>query len=375
MRKQKPPSVLAWVLSATGCAVLLTLGIVLIAPPAPVPPNVAESVEFAKIDAEIAQAQAAGITQGWIQDDLAVAAFKATLKTPLFAATPAGAADGPLPKFAFLWDAYKKLYNAKFPVKNQGQVGSCVSFGSSRGYEYSLVNEIAAGKPFVFGHLVEEVVYGGSRVEIGGGRIRGDGSVGAWAAQFFQKYGGLPRGTYVNGKYKLEAYSESRCRQYGSTGVPDDLEADVKKFPAGSAAAVKTKADLMRAIANGYGVAECSNFLISFQRDANGIVGYGGAGGHCMCINGYYTDTDGAVYFHIENSWGPDAHKGPVGWGDPNTSGGWLHEKYVVKYMLSAGDTWAFSSVTGFPAKLDWFEARRPKLQLKGAGAEYALAP
>ena len=41
--------------------------------------------------------------------------------------------------------------------------------------------------------LSPEVIYGGSRVEIGGGRIRGDGSIGAWAARWVRDYGVVPR--------------------------------------------------------------------------------------------------------------------------------------------------------------------------------------
>src|SRR5437763_1529398 len=70
--------------------------------------------------------------------------------------------------------------------------------------------------------LAQEVIYGGSRVEVGGGRLRGDGSVGAWAAKFVHDYGVVPRG--VHGRYDLSRYDERRCREYGARGVPGDLE-------------------------------------------------------------------------------------------------------------------------------------------------------
>jgi hypothetical protein len=74
-----------------------------------------------------------------------------------------------------------------------------------------------------------------------------------------------------------------------------------------------------------------------------------------MCIDGYCED---GAFFHIENSWGDKAMTGPTGWGSPSTAGFWA-EASVVKRMLDAGDTWAFSGVKGFPARdSDWFVQR-----------------
>jgi hypothetical protein len=57
----------------------------------------------------------------------------------------------------------------------------------------------------------------------------------------------------------------------------------------------------------------------------------------------------------IQNSWGPSAHTGPLGAGDPPTGGFWADAEAVEK-MLKAGDSWAFSSVVGFPARvIPWF--------------------
>ena len=50
------------------------------------------------------------------------------------------------------------------------------------------------------------------------------------------EYGVIPRGIF--GKHDLRAYDEARCREYGRTGVPDDLEPVAKKHPVRSVAAV-----------------------------------------------------------------------------------------------------------------------------------------
>lgn len=301
---------------------------------------------------------------GWVQDPQVVEAFRATLAVPDFADTPAGqAAMGDAPSSVYLWQSIRTVTGKDPPIFNQGQVGSCVSFGTSRAYEASLAVQITLGDRFVWTPLVEEVVYGGSRVEVGGGRLRGDGSFGAWGAAWVSKWGGLPRGTYtVDGKtYDLRAYNEIRCREWGQRGVPDELEPEAKKYPAGDVAQVKSWAEAKKALAQGYGVQVCSDQGFAMVRDKNGVAKASGSWAHCMCLDGYYIDENtGKEYGHIQNSWGPNAHTGPVGFGEPPTSGFWA-ESAVVNRMLATGDSWAIAAVKGFPArKIDWFAFHRP---------------
>jgi hypothetical protein len=204
-----------------------------------------------------------------------------------------------------------------------------------------------------FKDIAEEVTYAGSRVEIGKGRISGDGSVGAWAAQFVQKWGVVAR--EVHGKYDLTNYDQARCRAWGRTGVPDDLEPTARNHPVSSITQIKTLDELKKALSQGYGVAVCSDQGFSYQRDARGVARAQGSWAHCMCIDGYHTDENGKLFFHIENSWGDKTHTGPTGWGNPSTAGFWA-DSATVQRMLNAGDTWAFSGVKGFPARESiWF--------------------
>lgn len=312
--------------------------------------------------------------QGWhdLPDD--VHATQIAMAAPDFLDTPAGrVALGEAPKAIYLWQSVAKATGLPPPVFNQNPVGSCVSFGTSRAYEKSLAVQITLGERFEWTPLVEEVVYAGSRVEIGGGRLRGsDGSVGAWAARWVKEYGGLPRGVYtVKGKtYDLTKYDPARCRSWGDAGVPDDLEAEVRKYPAGDVAQVLTWPAAKKALAQGYGIAVCSGvgfnkpgtrpgYVDPATRDARGVCQPFGNWGHCMCLDGYHTDEAGKEYGHIENSWGPTAHLGPVGWGNPTTAGFWA-EASVINGMLGARDSWAIASVKGFPArKIDWFALLR----------------
>lgn len=298
---------------------------------------------------------------GWVDDDDAVKAVQATLPFRVFADTPAGKADDPLPDRVYLWDSYRRLFGHRPPSCNQGPVGTCVSFGTARAIERTLATQIVAsgGGKDEWKPLVEEVIYGGSRVEIGKGRIKGDGSVGAWAAQFTREYGVLDRG--VHGAYDLTVYSPERARDWGRKGVPDDLEPKAKEHPVKDTTLVKTWAEAKKALASGYGIAVCSSQGFTKARDANGIARPSGSWAHCMALDGYHVE-GGQEYGHIENSWGADYFSGPVGWGDPPASGFWA-DSATIGRMLAQGDSWAFSSVKGFPArKLDWFVRDRPRL-------------
>lgn len=291
---------------------------------------------------------------GWICDPDAVQVVANTLPVKVFADTPAGQVDD-LPPFVYGWKYYEKLYGRPPPIKDQGQVGSCVSFGTNTAVERTLAAEILArkGAASEWSRFTEEATYGGSRVEIGGGQIRGDGSVGAWAAQFVTKYGMVPRQKYADGD--LTDYSEDRCRAWGRSGVPAWGEAVSRKFPVKQFVQVKTWEDVKKAAASGYFVAVCSNQGFASKRDTNGVAKASGSWAHCMACDGYHTE-NGKEYGHIVNSWNTTWISGPVGWGEPGGDGFWA-ESAVIDRMVKQGDSWAFSGVTGFPArhKLDWF--------------------
>jgi len=290
---------------------------------------------------------------GWVPDPDAVKEVQDQLDFPSFKQTPAGQADDPLPKSVYLWHAEKKILGSVL-MKNQLSVGSCVSFGTNNAIRRTMAVQIAINKlPEELKDICEEVTYAGSRVEIGGGRLRGDGSVGAWAAKFVKDYGVVAR--EVHGKHDLTKYDPARCRSWGSKGVPDDLEPIARQHPVKDITLVQTWAEAKKALASGYGIAICSNQGFSMSRDSRGVSQARGSWAHCMCLDGYHTDEDGKEYGHITNSWGDKAHTGPVGWGDPGTDGFWA-EARVVEGMLRQKDSWAFSSVKGFPARqIDWF--------------------
>jgi hypothetical protein len=288
---------------------------------------------------------------GWVNDPDAVKAATADLPIPRFADTEAYRADPDGPEDVFLWDACRKATGNLLPPRNQGQVGSCVSFGTASAIEHLICVQIASGAREQYLDLAQEIIYGGSRVEIGGGRINGDGSVGAWAAKFVTQYGVVARGTY--GRYDLTRYDERRCRDFGYAGVPDELEPVAREHPVKAVTNVRTWAECRAAVRNGYPVAVCSGQGFRMQRDADGFCAPQGSWAHCMAIVGVKGGRRPGAF--ILNSWGGNAHTGPLGVGNPSPAGFWA-DANVVDRMLREGDSWAFSSFAGFPSrKLDWY--------------------
>lgn len=282
---------------------------------------------------------------GWFFDPVAVAEIAAQQPIASFGDTPAGQDQSPLPDHVFLWDAARKVLGGLLPGRNQGRVGSCVSFGTTRAIEYTLLWEIASGSRESYFPTAEEVIYGLSRHEIGKDRLgRADGSIGAWAAQAANLYGIVKRGVY--GKWDLSKYSETQCRQFGSTGCPDDLEPEAKLHPVKGITKVSTWEEAKRALASGHGIAISSSQGFTMARDKDGFASPRGTWNHCMCLCGYQTGSSEGG--RIDNSWGMDSHTGPTGAGDPGSEGFWADAR-VIDGMLRQGDSWAFSAVEGFP--------------------------
>lgn len=313
---------------------------------------------------------------GWTPDAEASDADARTTQFKTFASTPAGQVQE-LPKQVFLWNAEQKLTGKPPPLKDQNPEGSCVGFGTTTAIERTLAAEIAArrGDPAEFAHFSEEVTYVGSRVQgaklVGGTTPRGEGSAGVYAKAFVTGYGMVPKANYP-GVADLSKYSAQRAAQWRYSGMPAALEPTAKKFPVKSAAKVTSWQQFKAAVGNGYGVSICAQWSYSRARDANGVALPTREGwNHCMAGDGYIVLEDGREFGHIENSWsaipgvGP-YHTGPTGWGNPTTGGFWASSESIDR-ALRQGESYAYSGVTGFPARQlpDWFvraePARRPR--------------
>lgn len=252
-----------------------------------------------------------------------------------------------------LWDNVKAVLGRHTENYAQ-QVGDCVSFGTKNAIEYLLCVEISrhlAGEgpppPIDFHPIFPPYIYGISRVQIGGGRIGGDGSVGAWAAAGVSdpRYGVLPAD-----EPGVPKYSGSLARVWGRRpGPPAQFIGIAKANLIKDVAKVTSFADAKAAIQNGYPVTVASNrgFRMAGHVRSGKLWGIpSGSWAHQMCFVGYDSDPEEALY--CLNSWGPGAHGTPPD--DAPPGGFWVQAK-VADSMLKAEDSFAYSGPKGFVAR------------------------
>jgi hypothetical protein len=322
------------------------------------PPVVVEVPVPAPVAAEPAPTEFSPVG-GWVRDPDEIAANLDDRRTLHFHQTPAGkAALGD--EDVYLWRGVRKVNNRGppwYPNTNQGSVGSCVGCGWAHSCDVVQASAITiSGANFEWKQTSPEAIYAGSRVEVGGGRISGDGSVGSWAAKWCRERGGLIS------VEKVGPYSATRARDWGRKGVPDELEADAKTHPVKGCALVTSWTDVKRAVAQGYPVPVCSDRGFSMQRDATGQARPQGNWNHCMAIIGIRAARDGrSEAGFVLNSWGDAAHTGPVWPEDAPVAGFWA-DANTIDRMVRQGDSFALSDVAGFPGRKipDWFIRNRP---------------
>lgn len=289
---------------------------------------------------------------GWIDDPDAVEAVVAGLPMPTWGDTPASGVDeASLPDEVLGWQAWQKASGKAWPELSQGKLGSCVSFGTSHALMLTMACEIIAGDAEEAKIPCMEAIYGGSRVEVGGGKIRGDGSVGAWAAEWVRRWGVVDQA--IHGSYDLRKYDVDRCREWGAKGVPSEIEEVAKLHPIGNCTLITSFSDAVSAIGQGYGIQVASNRGFRQVRDPEGYAAPSGKWGHSMSFIGYRKAGKRPGLF-IVNSWGFDSTTGPKSHPDAPASGWWVDAE-VADSMLKQRDSFAFSKFDGFPARsINW---------------------
>lgn len=315
-----------------------------------------------------------GHAMGWVDDQDAVQESLQAIEQvqgfkPVFGAQACmGAKDDNSP--VFFWEAEQKVLGRVLPSWDQSSIGSCVSHGWGRAIQDLMLIQIVktGAEEWPDAEICREAIYGGSRVQVGKGRLgRGDGSTGSWAAEWAVNGGNLVYKKYptidLSGGYQVP-----RCREWGYRGVPADLVPIAKEHPVGSVALVKTPAEAWAAIGNGYPIPVCSN--VGFQSPLrDGFCARAGSWAHCMELRGRFTHPTKGRCFVVQNSWGNYLHAKP---GDRNSQidvagrglvqlpdGCFGITEKDAAAILAQGDSFAISSLRGFPAqKIDWFVNR-----------------
>lgn len=289
---------------------------------------------------------------GWINDPKKVEAVMNKLPFPVFGDIWEPLKGSGEKKVILLYEYIRKVAK-EYPYRKQ-DIGDCVSHGAAYAVDAVKAVDIYLKKEFEewIAETATEDIYAGSRVQIGGGGMSGDGSVGAWAAEYVNKYGALPRQKY--GEVDLTEYSGSKARKWGSgrNGVPKELLEIAKQHPIQTVSRVDTYEQVRDLIANGYAVTIASDQGFASKRDSEGFARPEGSWAHQMSILGV-DDEYKRPGVLVQNSWGTDWIGGPKRNNQPEGSF-WVDAEEIERRILKQGDSWAFSGYEGFkPRKLN----------------------
>jgi hypothetical protein len=231
-------------------------------------------------------------------------------------------------------------------IANGYAVHNCVSWGMKHAVEYLACCDILMRKDAEeFHHIFAPYIYGVSRVQIGGGRLSGDGSLGSWAAAGVMKYGVI-----FADKNETPVYSKEVAKKWGADGPPSSYLAVGKNYLVQSAAKVKSWDQLVAGLANGYSCTVASNQGFTMKPNKDGFHQADGQWMHQMCIYDYCLDPEPHVL--IANSWG-DVHGRlkHFSTGEELPGGTIRAKKAVIERMIGQGDTFLVSQYNGFPTQ------------------------
>ena len=316
---------------------------------------------------------------GYTPDPQGTREFLAELEHPTFgqAAEEATAKVAYRDTFAYrhVDRAHQAVYGAPWKSMNQGNAGTCVSFAFSLAARVGQSCDWVVGRmPMPPPEIATEPIYAGSRTL---GRLPplkvppfgnetnpgGDGSYGAAAARWvagldkLERGGILYRQTY--GSFDLRDYSIQKSRDWGRTGVPDELAKCSFEHRALAVAQVNDWASLCAALESGYGVVLCSSVGYGGTNvtDADGFLPRGSSWSHAMCVTAVRhaanapkdgtvrNPRDGAL---IQNSWGENWVRYAGRWPADQPAGSFWAERRHVEAALAQGDCFAVGGVDGF---------------------------
>jgi hypothetical protein len=268
-------------------------------------------------------------------------------RSPVFSASAYKLRGTGAGKEAYL---YRDIIRAvgSFKIRTQ-KLGNCVSKGwGSATDNVDILTRARLGLPQQKSRIAAAPYYGFSRYEVGWlenkARLRGDGSVGAWAARAAIKYGCLRQQRY--GQYDLTTDDDDTLsKRWGDSGVPDAIEPKARELLVQHAALVTSWEDVADAVCNRKLVIVCCDIGFSSRRDQHGFIRRGAPWGHCWYIIAVrnHGPRPGAL---LVNSWGPDWCTGPLPDDEPPGCA-WIHPEDVHNCVRIQQDSYAIASVTG----------------------------
>lgn len=261
-------------------------------------------------------------------------------------------------KYAFFVDGAKKIKNSgkgklslpyksvlkfdKNPYNERQTTGDCVSHGTRNACDVTRAVEIdiKGDKESWIARGATEAIYG----------ARGHGGQGmscSRAADFVSNNGGIVVRKNYRGIVDFTKYNGNLGAGWGSRGLPDKVIDISNDHQIRTTSLIRTVEEARDALANGYGLAVCSNYGFSNRRDSKGFAKVSGSWAHCMAWIAC-DDTNGEPAFLVQNSWGKWNDGGHPEWG-PIPDGSFLIHANVAEGMLKQNGSYAFSDFDGFP--------------------------
>jgi len=261
-------------------------------------------------------------------------------------------------KYPLFGDASKKIKNSgkgklstpyksvlkfdKNPYNERQTTGDCVSHGTRNACDVSRAVEID-----VDGEKESWIARGATEAIYGARGFSGQGMSCSRAAEFVSKTGGILVRQNYKGVIDLSKYNGSLGAGWGGRGLPDKVIDLANDHQIRTTSLVRTIEEARDALANGYGLAVCSNYGFSNKRDKNGFANESGSWGHCMAWIAC-DDTGSEPAFLVQNSWGKWNDGGHPSWG-PIPDGSFLIHADTAAGMLKQSGSYAFSNFDGFP--------------------------
>jgi hypothetical protein len=230
----------------------------------------------------------------------------------------------------------------KNPYNERQTTGDCVSHGTRNACDISRAVEID-----VEGEREAWIARGATEVIYGARGWSGQGMTGSKAAEFVSQIGGILVRQNYKGVVDLSKYNGSLGAGWGGRGVPDAVIDLANDHQIKTTSLIQTVEEARDALANGYGIAVCSNYGFNSTRDKKGFARQSGSWAHCMAWIAC-DDTNGDTAFLVQNSWGKWNDGGHPEWG-PIPDGSFLIHADVAEGMLRQNGSYAFSNFNGFP--------------------------
>ena len=195
-------------------------------------------------------------------------------------------------KYPLFGDASKKIKNSgkgklstpyksvlrfeKNPYNERQTTGDCVSHGTRNACDITRAVEIDIGN-----EREDWITKGATEAIYGARGFSGEGMSCARAAEFVSKIGGIVLRKNYPGVADFSKYNGNLGAGWGGRGLPDKVLDLANDHQIKTASLIRTIDEARDALANGYGIAVCSNYGFSNTRDKKGFARQSGSWGHC----------------------------------------------------------------------------------------------